>query len=43
MILYKEGSIVEELAYIFLRHIYYNHGLLEEFITNRDKLFTSKF
>ena len=34
---------VEELAYAFLRVIAANHGLPEEIISDRDKLFTSKF
>ena len=43
MIPYKEGSTADELAYMFTRHIYANHGLPDEFITDRDKLFVSKF
>ena len=42
-ILYKEASSAEELAYMFLRVIAANHGLLEEIISDRDKLFTFKF
>ena len=40
---YKEASSAEELAYMFLRVIAANHGLPEEIISDRDKLFTSKF
>ena len=40
---YKEGSIAEELIYAFNRNVIANHGILEEIINNRDKLFTSKF
>ena len=43
LILYKELSSVEELAYLFLRNIVANHGLLSEIISDRDKLFTLKF
>jgi hypothetical protein len=40
---YKEGSTVEELAYTFNRNIIINYGILEEIISNRDKLFISNF
>lgn len=40
---YKEASTAEELAYAFLRNVVANHGLPEEIISDRDKLFTSKF
>ena len=39
---YKELSNTEDLAYVFLRIVVANHGLLEEVISDRDKLFTSK-
>jgi hypothetical protein len=42
-IFYKEGSTVEELIYIFIRNIITNYGILEEIISNRDKLFISNF
>jgi hypothetical protein len=42
-ILYKEGSTAEELIYTFNRNIITNHGILEEIISNRDKLFISNF
>lgn len=33
----------EEVAYLFQRHIVANHGVPREIISDRDKLFTSKF
>jgi hypothetical protein len=41
IILYLEASIIEDLAYIFLRVIIANYSALEEMISNRDKLFIS--
>ena len=43
ILLYKEASIVEDLAYTFLRTIVTNYRLPEEVISDRDKLFTLKF
>jgi hypothetical protein len=40
---YWEASSAEALAHTFLRVIIANHGLPEEIISDRDKLFTSKF
>jgi hypothetical protein len=40
---YRESSTAEELVYIFLRRIIANHRLLKEIISDRDKLFISKF
>jgi hypothetical protein len=40
---YKKESTVEELIYTFNRNIITNHGILEEIISNRDKLFISNF
>ena len=40
---YKELSIVEDLAYIFLKWIVAEHRLLQELILDRDKLFTLRF
>ena len=40
---YKKGSTAEELAYAFNRNVIANHGIPEEIINNKDKLFTSKF
>ncbi|KAH8193500.1 hypothetical protein TruAng_012334 [Truncatella angustata] len=40
---YKEASNAKELAYTILRVVISQHGLPDEFISDRDKLFTSKF
>ena len=40
---YRETSTAEHLAYTFIRVILANHGMPEEIISDRDKLFTSKF
>jgi hypothetical protein len=40
---YKEGLTAEELVYTFNRNIITNYGILEEIISNRDKLFISNF
>jgi hypothetical protein len=40
---YMEASDATELAYTFLKIVICNHGLPEEIISDRDKLFTSKF
>jgi hypothetical protein len=40
---YLESSSAEALAYTFIRIVFANHGLPEEIISDRDKLFTSKF
>jgi hypothetical protein len=40
---YKEELIVENLVYAFNRNVIANHEILEEIISNRDKLFISKF
>ena len=40
---YKEASTAEDLAYTFLRTIVSNHGMPDEIISDRDKLFTSNF
>jgi hypothetical protein len=42
-ILYKESSLIEELAYAFNKHIIGNYGISKEIINNRDKLFISRF
>jgi hypothetical protein len=42
-ILYKESSLVEELAYAFNKHIIENHEISKKIISDRDKLFTSRF
>ena len=40
---YKEASNAEDLAYTFIKYVVANHGMPEEIISDRDKLFTSKF
>jgi len=40
---YKESSSAEELAYIFTKEVAAAHGLPEQIISDRDKLFTSNF
>jgi hypothetical protein len=40
---YKEGLTVEELVYTFNRNVMANYGILEEIVSNRDKLFISNF
>ncbi|KAK6224224.1 reverse transcriptase domain protein [Colletotrichum tabaci] len=40
---YLESSTAEDLAYTFLKYIISNHGLPKEIVSDRDKLFTSKF
>jgi hypothetical protein len=40
---YQEASTAEDLAYAFLRTVVSQHGLPEEIISDRDKLFISKF
>ena len=39
----KESSTAEDLAYWFQRHIYANHGLPNEIISDRGSTFVSKF
>ena len=40
---YKEASNAKDLAYTFLKVIIAAYGLPDEIISDRDKLFTSKF
>ena len=40
---YKEGSSAQELAFAFLKTVVSQHRLPKEIISDRDKLFTSKF
>jgi hypothetical protein len=42
-ILYKESLLAEELVYAFNKHIIGNYGILKKIISDRDKLFTSRF
>jgi hypothetical protein len=39
MILYLKASIVEDLAYMFLRVIITNYNALEEMISDKNKFF----
>jgi hypothetical protein len=40
---YKEATDAKALAYIFLKVVITGHRLPDEIISDRDKLFTSKF
>ncbi len=40
---YKKATFTKDLTYMFLRMIVANHDLSDEIISNKDKLFTSKF
>jgi len=40
---FKKTTTASVLMYIILQELVNNHGLSKEFITDRDKLFTSKF
>jgi hypothetical protein len=42
-ILYKESSLAEELVYAFNKHIIGNYGISKKIISDRNKLFTSRF
>ena len=42
-LLYKKTTFAEDLTYTFLRTMIVNHKLSDEIISNKDKLFTSKF
>jgi hypothetical protein len=42
-ILYKESLSAEELVYAFNKHIVGNYRILKEIISDKDKLFTSRF
>jgi hypothetical protein len=43
IILYLEASTAEDLAYAFLRVVVANYSALEEMISDRNKLFISRF
>jgi hypothetical protein len=43
IILYLEASIAEDLVYMFLRIIIINYSALEKMISDKDKLFISRF
>jgi hypothetical protein len=40
---YKESLLAEELAYAFNKHIIGNYKISKKIISDRDKLFTSRF
>jgi hypothetical protein len=40
---YKEILLAEKLAYAFNKHIIGNYGISKKIISDRDKLFTSRF
>jgi hypothetical protein len=42
-ILYKERSNAEEMSYAFSKEVVKRYRTLEEIITDKDKLFASKF
>jgi hypothetical protein len=42
-ILYKESLLVEELAYTFNKYIIGNYGISKKIISDKDKLFISRF
>jgi hypothetical protein len=43
IILYLKASIIEDLAYIFLRVVVTNYNVLEKMISDRNKFFISRF
>jgi hypothetical protein len=43
IILYLKASMVEDLAYVFLRVVVANYSIPEEMISDKDKLFISWF
>ena len=42
-IVYNEAFTAKDLAYMFFKMIMNQHGISEEIISNRDKLFKFKF
>jgi hypothetical protein len=40
---YLKSSLAENLAYIFYKYVMANYGFLQRIISDRDKLFTSRF
>jgi hypothetical protein len=40
---YKESLIAEDLAYVFIKHIVESYKIPKKIISDRDKLFISKF
>jgi hypothetical protein len=43
LVLFLTTGIAKDLAHVFLREVVLQHGLPEEIISDRDKLFTLKF
>ena len=43
IILYKEASIVEDLVQVLLKIVFIYYRVLDEIISDRDKLFILKF
>jgi hypothetical protein len=43
LVLYQELSTTEQLVYVFYRYVVADHSVPEEVISDRDKLFMSKF
>ena len=43
IILYKEASTVEDLVQVLLKIVFIHYRVLDEIISDRDKLFISKF
>ena len=43
IILYKEASTVEDLVQVLLKTVFMYYGVPDEIISDRDKLFISKF
>jgi hypothetical protein len=42
-VLYKESLSAEKLVYAFNKHIIGNYGISKKIISDKDKLFTSRF
>jgi hypothetical protein len=40
---YRESFSAEDFTYMFNKHIIGNHGILKKIISDRDKLFISRF
>jgi hypothetical protein len=40
---YRETWTATDLAYVFIKHVVANHRMLEQLVSNQDKLFTSNF
>jgi hypothetical protein len=40
---YHETWTATDLAHVFIKHVVANHGMPEQLVSNRDKLFTSNF